>query len=226
MQLQKTTAVPTFIFISMFVAVAVSSAFEVSPNNNGNRETRAHSQSKPSKELEAIALKTVSEQHNIALADLELEGSSIVTYRYSGRTVNEFNIGDKRNDNAYQVLLDDNGQAIDHAKLLQEEEAARAAKYGKLSEDLFQYLQQATPDEEIAVVIWLDLGPDTDRPNDEPAMDSEKFRKMTGGDRQRLGQKTQDFDQRWKTYNAARAQRVMDPVVQRLRQLGYQPNVI
>lgn len=226
MQHQKTTAVSTFIFISMFVVVAVSSAFEVSSKNTGNRETRAHSQSKPSKELEAIALKTVSEQHSIALADLELEGSSIVTYRYSGRTVNEFNIGDKRNDNVYQVLLDDNGQPIDHAKLLQEEEAARAAKYGKLSEDLFQYLQQATPDEEIAVVIWLDLGPDTDRPNDEPAMDSEKFRKMTARDRRRLGQKTQDFDQRWKTYNAARAQRVMDPVVQRLRQLGYQPNVI
>jgi hypothetical protein len=95
-----------------------------------------------------------------------------------------------------------------------------------LSEDLFQYLQQATPDDEIAVVIWLDLGPDTDRPKDEPAMDNEKFRKMTARDRQRLAQKTQDFDERWKTYNAVRAQRVMDPVVQRLRQLGYRPNVI
>ena len=69
----------------------------------------------------------------------------------------------------------------------------------------------------------LELGPETDRPNDEPTFDSQKFNQMTPDERQKLDQQIQDYDRRLKAYNLARSQRVLDPVVQRLKDLGYEP---
>jgi hypothetical protein len=75
-------------------------------------------------------------------------------------------------------------------------------------------------------MIWLDLGPESDRPKDEPSFDSEAFKKMTEQERQQLSRKLQDFDNRLKAYNATRAHRVVDPVAQRLKQMGYQPRIL
>src|SRR5262249_17613357 len=69
------------------------------------RPGRPTAQTKPSKDLEAVALKVISDREKIPQPDLEIETSAIVTYRYSGRSVNEFHIGNRRNDQSYQVIL-------------------------------------------------------------------------------------------------------------------------
>jgi hypothetical protein len=216
--------------VTRFVALCCLSAILLASGLGVTRRTGVNPQTmspvRPPKELEILALQLVSQQHNIPLANLEVENSWVVTYPHSGRKVNEFSVGDKRNDNAYFILLDDNKNLLDKTSLLQEEEAARAAKYGKLSEDLFEYLQHATAEEDVGVTIWLDLGPESDRPKDEPSFDSEAFKKMTEQERQQLSRKLQDFDNRLKAYNATRAHRVVDPVAQRLKQMGYQPRIL
>src|SRR5262249_48509936 len=45
-------------------------------------------------------------------------------------------------------------------------------------------------------------------------------------ERKQLDQKMLDYDRRLKAYNTTRAQRVMGPVVERLKQMGYKPNVL
>jgi hypothetical protein len=77
------------------------------------------------------------------------------------------------------------------------------------------------------VSIYLNLGPDTaDQPKDDPPMDSEKLKQMSPQERRDYDQKALDFERRSKAYNAARAQRVADPVVQRLKDMGYHAEVL
>src|ERR1700752_712634 len=57
-------------------------------------------------------------------------------------------------------------------------------------------------------------------------MDSEKLKRMTEQQRQDYVRAEQDFDLRLKAYNTARAQKAIDPVVQRLKKLGYAPKIL
>jgi hypothetical protein len=181
----------------------------------------------PPKELEALALKAIARQYNLLLADLEIDNSWIFTYEYTGQRANVYSVTDNHSDKAYQIAFDDNGHVLDLAKLSADDLATKAARYGKLSPYLFEYLKQAPPDQEIGVSIYLNLGPDTaDQPKDDPPMDSEKLKQMSPQERQDYDQKALDFERRLKAYNAARAQRVGDPVVQRLKEMGYHAEVL
>jgi hypothetical protein len=164
-------------------------------------------QRKAPKELEPVALKLAAQRYNIPVEYLEVETSGTASYYYSGKQANVFTIGDKRNDNAYQVSLDDKGKALDEKKLGAEDLAARFAKYGKLWPDLWEKLKTASPDEDISVIISLDLGSDKDRPQD----DDNTY------------ETEEHFMKRLRAYNDAREKRVVEPVRRKLVQLGYEP---
>jgi hypothetical protein len=183
-------------------------------------------QKKAPKELEPVALRLIAEQHNLQVADLEITNSHISTYPNSGRKANVFSITDKRSDEDYDIAIDDNGHVLDRAKLADEDRAVRLARYGKLSPDLAELLKTAPPDQEISVTISLNLPPDDDRPKDPSTMNSEKLKRMTEREKKRLDEQGEEYDRQLEAYNNARAKRVVQPVVERLKALGYDPEVI
>lgn len=186
----------------------------------------AGGQKKAPKELEPVALRLIAEQHNLQVADLEITNSHISTYPNSGRKANVFSITDKRSDEDYDIAIDDNGHMLDRAKLADEDRAVRLARYGKLSPDLAELLKTTPPDQEISVTISLNLPPDDDRPKDPGTTDSEKLKRMTERERKRLDEQGEEYDRQLEAYNNARARRVVQPVLERLKALGYDPEVI
>ncbi|GEM_PF-1982779 len=174
---------------------------------------------KPPKQLEIIALSIIAERHNLQPGELEIIDSTISYYRHTGKRVNRFSISHKQRDEDYEIALDDQGKEVDPKALLDEDETARAAKYGKLSPELTEKLKKARPDEELSVIVLLNLPPDNDRPR-EGGMSSEKLKKMTPEQRRELNKKEDNFEKTRKAYYAERIKRILDPFIERLKQYG------
>jgi hypothetical protein len=226
MKVQTRAGVVCGLTLFLLSSVALSSGYNAAPKNRANRQTGNGAQARPPADLEAIALKVVAQLHGVPLADLTVENSTVAAYPLSGKKANLFRVGRKSTDDLWEIALDDNGLTVDQSALAAGEEDARTAKYGKLSPFLWGYLSHASPDQEIEVTIFVALGPYTDRPRDPVAMDSEKLKRMTEQERQDYVRAEQDFDLRLKAYNIARAQKAIDPVVQRLKKLGYAPEIL
>lgn len=175
--------------------------------------------------LEPIALKLVADRYHVSVSDLVVTNSVVAHYPDSGKKANLFSLENRRNDEDYELAIDDNGQAVDTAKLVEEDRQAHIAKYGKLSPELAEHLRVAVVDEEIDVIISLKFPPSNDRPK-EPSLDSDRLKRMSDDERKELVKREDEFERQLQEYNAARARRVIDPMVERLKHLGYSPMVI
>jgi hypothetical protein len=175
--------------------------------------------------LEPIALKLVGDRYLISVTDLVITNSVVAHFPDSGKKANVFSIENRRNDEDYEIAIDDNGQAVDKAKLVEEDRQTHIVKFGKLSPELAEHLEGALADEEIDVIMSLKFPPDNDRPR-EPSLDSDRLKRMSDDERKELVKREDEFERQLREYNAARARRVIDPIVERLKQLGYSPMVI
>jgi hypothetical protein len=175
--------------------------------------------------LEPIALKLVADRYHASVADLAVTNSVVAHYPDSGKKANLFSISNRRTDEDYEIASDDNGQAVDKAKLIEEDRQTHIAKYGKLSPELTERLKVAVADEEIDVIISLKFPPNNDRPK-EPSLDSDRLKRMSDDERKELVKREDEFERQLQEYNAVRARRVIDPIVERLNRLGYSPMVI
>lgn len=175
--------------------------------------------------LEPVALKLVADRYHVSVTDLVVTNSAVAHYPDSGKKANVFSVENRRNDEDYEIAIDDNGQAVDRAKLVEEDRQAHIAKYGKLSPELAELLKVALADEEIDVIISLKFPPDNDRPK-EPSLNSDQLKRMSDDERRELAKREDEFERQLQEYNAALARRAIDPIVERLKQLGYSPMVI
>lgn len=209
-----------FVF-SLLTLCSLPERVAVSANQTGS--AGSGSQRRAPKQLEPIALRLAAAQHNLRLEDVEITNSSVVQYRHSNKQAYLFDVEDKGSGEEYYIWLDATGNEIDRKKLEEEDSAARAAKYGKLSEDLTDYASKASPEQEIDVFILIELPPDTDPPKQPSmSMDSERLRKMTEAEKIAFEKEDAEAEKRIHDYYVERARQHVEPVAERLRKLSYE----
>lgn len=104
---------------------------------------------------EKVVKNLLSKKHNIAIDKLEIKDSSPIQLPLTGKTANRYKAIDIINGNVYGIAIDDNGNEVEIQKLLQDEDNAKKAKYGKLDPALSDKLQ-TSGNQEIGVIVWLE----------------------------------------------------------------------
>lgn len=109
----------------------------------------------PSDEAQ-IALRYVSETHDIPLDKLQVGDEIISQYPLTGRTLWRAKVGDAQGTKVYLVEIDlENRQVVDGEAIRRAEGEAYRQTYGKLEPDLYDRLQTLDDGETIKVSIWL-----------------------------------------------------------------------
>jgi len=111
----------------------------------------------PSDEAQ-IALRYVSETHDIPLDKLQVGDEIISQYPLTGRTLWRAKVGDAQGTKVYLVEIDlENRQVVDGEAIRRAEGEAYRQTYGKLEPALFERLETMKPDDEMP--IWaVDIG--------------------------------------------------------------------
>ena len=122
---------------------------------------------------EAVLGSTLVDNRNQTVY-LAVTNSTKAEYPIQGKSVYEFKVIDNRNGAIYGITLDENGQELDSAKLALDEQAAYAARYGKLEPALAELLTGLSGNEPIEVIIWLKeppyVSPERPAPNTPPVV--------------------------------------------------------
>ncbi len=113
--------------------------------------------------LQNTALGLVAGRNRLPVHELEVVNSTTATYPLTGKTAFAFKVA-HRAEKIFIVHLDEIGRELDGAQLMAAEQAAYAAKYGKLDPALAERLAGAPEDELIMVHIWLKAPPFTPPP--------------------------------------------------------------
>ena len=114
------------------------------------------------------ALDMVATQHGLPLDEVVVVYAATAVYPQAGQTAFAFKVMDQRDGSVYLVTLDASGQPLDDAHLLAAEEAAYAARYGRLDPGLFERLANAPAEEPITVSLWLKEPPYVGPPPPDP----------------------------------------------------------
>jgi hypothetical protein len=176
---------------------------------------------KAPRQAEVAALTIAAGRQAVAMAELEVESSTVVTYPLSGKTAYEVSIKNRTNKNYATIVVDDKGQEQDRDQLIAAEKGAYNAKYGKLDEGLANYLAGNAGDEPIPVEIRLE------EPNDEsllpkqPLITGEEWQKMSAKERQDFEDGQDAWMEQRRKLLGARAKRLLDPIIKRLASSGY-----
>jgi len=157
----------------------------------------------------SVPVQRVAEREGVPAEDLQLVNATTTEFRLLGKTVSAFKFLDKRTGHIYGLALDKEGREVDVEQMQAEERAAYAARYGRLDPALAERLALAPADESIEVFIWLKEPPYEGPPRPDPKRpmsqtEIEAFLKQVDGQR------------------AARVEKVVAPVADRLRSLGRQ----
>lgn len=139
-------------------------------------------------ELKAIALKQTSLRSGAKIENLSIIQTSTPNTALTKVKATTFTLIDAEQHTPYDITLDDAGQEVSRETLLANEDAAYAARYGKLTPALSQALEKANADVPVSVVIvFKDPGFGPDRPQ-QPFMDSQtpNIRKRFGSGKESL----------------------------------------
>ncbi len=101
-------------------------------------------------------LRHVAATRDLARENLEVVHETLWVLPLTEQTLHMAKVMDRATGNIYGVAADASGDIVDEQVLQAAERQAYLARYGKLSPDLFDRMQQTTPDETIPVLIWLD----------------------------------------------------------------------
>lgn len=215
--------------ITLVLSVGVLSANWLGSSGQSNRqmssETGSGGRRNAPRNLEAMALSKVAKRSGRAVEDLQITSSSTATFPVSGRVAYEYSIRSKRDGSSDSILLDNGGNELDRNEILEEERAARAAKYGKLDEKLVERLVNAAPNELIPVQITLaEADDEATLPKQQP-MTGERWNKMTERERTEYEDQEEAVVKRRRDVTAAQVKQLVEPVVERLRQRHYECRV-
>jgi subtilisin family serine protease len=101
------------------------------------------------------ALQYVSRVYGISQARLIPENEQHGELRTLGLEFWRVNVLDPVTQESYDVAFDEAGNIVSERELRERENQARWRKYGKLSEDLHDYLENVNAEEKVKVGIWL-----------------------------------------------------------------------
>jgi hypothetical protein len=106
-----------------------------------------------------IALDFISTHHNLPVDELQIVNEHTRTYPLIGRTFKAFTIWTqdpgKFQDFHLLVELESDVVEPDVKAISAQEQAAYQARYGRLTPDLYERLQQASDDELLPIAVWL-----------------------------------------------------------------------
>ena len=162
----------------------------------------------------------LSKKHNVASDKLEITSSTLTQLPLTGKVMDDYKAVDKSTGNVYGITIDDNGNELDIQKMLQDEDNAKKAKYGKLDPALSDKLQTAV-NQDIGVIVWLkdqskdkttkkDYAVDLTTDENSPGIQDPKVDKELN-----QAEKDRKFN-----VNA-----IVDPVSKKMKQKGYKYNV-
>ena len=93
---------------------------------------------------------------NGATQDLDIQAEGSLSLPNMGLTLQEFKIFDKVSNRPYLVTIDGAGRIVDRLDMLKQNNDARFARFGSLSEDLYAKVMAMNAKETLAVTIWID----------------------------------------------------------------------
>lgn len=148
----------------------------------------------------------MAQRSGLPLNELQIDASVQATYPDTERTVPMFKVSHDLSGQSFTVILDQQGQELDDATLMNEERAAHASKYGRLAPGLAKKLAAVADETPLPLSIWLK------EPNYDPPRPPQEFNSK---------QEAKDFLQQAAAQRAASVTPLQKPVAERLRQLGY-----
>jgi hypothetical protein len=182
--------------------------------SGGHRKGPAH--------LEPVAVSIVAKRIGSTAADLQVTASTTLDLPLSGKVAHQFSVRNKRSGAVYEVVLDASGNELDREQLLQDERAAYVSKYGKLDSALAERLQSADESELLPVQIRVIEPDDDDSLPRQVPMTSDVWKKMSEREKKGYEDQEEAIVQQRRKILAARAQRLVEPVVKRLMDANYQ----
>jgi hypothetical protein len=105
--------------------------------------------------LAPLAQAVAAARHGGQPADWRVLAAATARYPLLGRSALAYKVLNRRTDQYVRVSLEASGRAVDPEALEAAEQAAHAARYGRLEPGLAEHLAGAAPDEQIPVMIWL-----------------------------------------------------------------------
>lgn len=106
-----------------------------------------------SPELSERAIAVVAERHGVDARTLIIGNTARATLPLTGVEANAFKLYSDQSGENFQVYLDDSGREMDFEQLFRAEEAARNAKFGKLTPGLSESVAGGAPNERFAVQV-------------------------------------------------------------------------
>lgn len=109
----------------------------------------------PSIDTEEEVLGYVSKKYGVPTEWLAIINEVVASFPVSGRRIRRWKVGDNLNGGIYELSVDESGTPVDIEEIIAEERRAYFEKYGKLSPELYDYLQKIGPEDKVHVWIWL-----------------------------------------------------------------------
>ncbi len=209
-----------------FALTSLAMPFAVRYAQNQGMSISSGGKKKAPKELETVARSKTANRSRVAQEDMEVTSSATATFPKSGRVAYHFDIRNKRDGSYYQILLDKDGNELDQEQLLAEEQTAQLAKNGKLDDALAEYIEKASADELIPVQVWLVESDDESGLPKQQLMTSEQWNRMTEEEKKAYEDQEEMVVKRRREINNSRVKTLVDPIVKRLKKMGYECNTL
>lgn len=112
--------------------------------------------SRPDSKFTGKAKDLISSKHNISKDKLKVANARDAAFEFSGKTAHGVKLIDDKGV-IYSTLLDDDGNELDHEKLVKEDLDAKHTKYGKFEPGFFERLSKTPEDQPVKAIISLKL---------------------------------------------------------------------
>ena len=99
-------------------------------------------------------IKAAAQTYGLDPADLQVLNTATANLPLTGRQLTQAKLL-HFDGNVYGTALDEEGQVVDPEAFFEAERAARQAKYGKFTPELYDFLASAAPDQPVEVAFWL-----------------------------------------------------------------------
>lgn len=106
-------------------------------------------------DLERAAKREVADRTGASIDELRIVNDGVATYDALNERYYDAKVENTTTGTLHQVTLDGATTAVDREQLRARSRRQYRAQYGKLSRDLYDSVQSAAADEEVAVDVWL-----------------------------------------------------------------------
>lgn len=160
-----------------------------------------------------IALETISQGNRVPVARLRVINRTIADYPIRNRTAFAFKAMDMGNGAIYGVTMDAEGRVLDPDELVNGEQAAFQARYGKFEPEIYEYLKDAPENKQLDVLVWAK------EPAVADGIQGLEQPVLVGMDTAEAEKITRDFFTEIDSRRAAAVRTLLTPVMNRVKRL-------